>query len=102
MINSSVLGAATVFYWLVERWSLLDSAYFVVVTAATIGYGDVVPQTSVGKLFTIGFVFVGVGLFVVLATSVASEFYRHVKEDPMIRDALEEVEAHIDGHNRET
>ena len=39
----SLILIATIFYWLVEGWSLLDAAYFAVVTIATVGYGDLAP-----------------------------------------------------------
>ena len=96
MVNGSVLGTATIFYWLVEGWTLLDAAYFSVVTAATVGYGDVTPETAAGKLFTMAFIFVGVGLFVVLATALASEFFTRAKEDPLIHKALEDVDIEVD------
>lgn len=67
---------ATVFYWLVEGWSLLDSAYFAVVTIATVGYGDFAPQTSIGKLFTIGYIFCGIGIFVAAVSAVAQAVLR--------------------------
>lgn len=47
-------------YSLVEGWNYLDSTYFVVMTATTIGYGDFVPKTDLGKIFTIFYSFVGV------------------------------------------
>ena len=80
----------------VEGWTLLDAAYFSVVTAATVGYGDVTPETVAGKLFTMAFIFVGVGLFVVLATALASEFFTRAKEDPLIHKALEDVDIEVD------
>ena len=33
-------------FMVVERLSLVDSIYFSVVTMATVGYGDIHPQTS--------------------------------------------------------
>ena len=39
----SLILIATIFYWLVEGWSLLDAAYFSVVTIATVGFGDLAP-----------------------------------------------------------
>ena len=39
---------------------LLDG--FSVITLATVGYGDFAPRTTLGKLFTVGYVLVGVGL----------------------------------------
>jgi hypothetical protein len=39
---------------------LLDG--FSVITLATVGYGDFAPRTTGGKLFTVGYVLVGVGL----------------------------------------
>ena len=57
------LTAGTAFYWQAEKWSLIDSLYFCVMTIATIGYGDFVPTTDVSKVFTIGYAILGIGLF---------------------------------------
>ena len=53
-----------------EHRSLLDSFYFVMVTIATVGFGDIYPVTPAGKLLTIGIILVGVGCFVGLAASI--------------------------------
>lgn len=60
-----ILGV--VFYHLVEKLSWLDSAYFTVITLSTVGYGDIVPHTPAGKVFTIFYVFVGITIFVAIA-----------------------------------
>lgn len=70
-LAAALILCATVFYRLVEGWSLLDSLYFSVVTIATVGYGDLAPRTALGKIFTIGYIFTGIGLFVATATSIA-------------------------------
>lgn len=67
---------ATAFYWLVEGWSLLDAAYFSVVTIATVGYGDFAPQTAIGKIFTICYIFGGLGIFVAAVTALAHAILR--------------------------
>lgn len=38
--------------------SPIDTLYFLVVTASTLGYGDVVPQSAAGKAFAIGWLLV--------------------------------------------
>jgi voltage-gated potassium channel len=50
-----------------EGFSPLQSLYMLVITFATIGYGDVVPVTDVGKIFTICIILAGftVGLFAI-------------------------------------
>ncbi|MBI1176879.1 two pore domain potassium channel family protein [bacterium] len=58
-----LLLAGTMFYWRVERWSVVDSLYFCVMTIATIGYGDLVPTTPLAKIFTIGLALLGIGMF---------------------------------------
>jgi len=48
-----VIGVGTALYHWLEGWSWLDSAYFVVITLTTIGYGDFSPTTPITKLITI-------------------------------------------------
>ncbi|GAA6192536.1 two pore domain potassium channel family protein [Phaeobacter gallaeciensis] len=62
---------ASIFYRYVEGWSWLDSVYFSVVTISTVGFGDFSPETAAGKIFTMFYIIVGLGVFVTAATTVA-------------------------------
>jgi voltage-gated potassium channel len=66
------LLAGTLFYWRIEGWTLLDSFYFSSITLTTVGYGDLVPETNAGKLFTVFYLFTGIGLIVAFLNSVAN------------------------------
>ena len=61
-VTAMVLGLGTWFYTRVEHWSLLDSLYFTVITLTTVGYGDIHPITSLGKIFTMLYVLVGIAI----------------------------------------
>lgn len=64
-----VIGLGTWFYASWEGWRVLDALYFSVITLTTVGYGDFAPKTDAGKIFTIVYIFVGLGLissFVIL------------------------------------
>src|SRR5215207_7289061 len=58
----SLLLSGTIFFTLVEGWSVLDSFYFSVTTLTTVGFGDSAPATAAGKIFTILYFFVGLGV----------------------------------------
>jgi hypothetical protein len=49
---------------IIEGFSLLDSFYFIIVTIATVGYGDIHPITPAGKILVVGIILAGVGCFV--------------------------------------
>ncbi len=67
------IGIATTFYHWVEKWSWLDAFYFSVITIATVGYGDLAPKTDPGKLFTVFYILLGIGLFVTATATLASQ-----------------------------
>lgn len=66
------LLSATLFYHKFEGWGWLDALYFSVATMSTVGYGDLTPATDAGKVFTIVYIFVGIGLFVALVGQIAN------------------------------
>ncbi|MCP1714785.1 hypothetical protein J2T58_000630 [Methanocalculus alkaliphilus] len=54
-----------------EGLSLFDAIYFIIVTIATVGYGDIVPVTDEGRLLSLILIIAGVGTFVtVVAYSI--------------------------------
>jgi voltage-gated potassium channel len=61
-----IIGGAW-FYHLVEKLSWLNSVYFCVITLTTVGYGDITPKTDAGKIFTIFYVLIGIGIIATLA-----------------------------------
>lgn len=71
-----LLSAGTLFYSHSEKWSYLDSLYFSVITLATVGYGDLHPTNSASKIFTIFYIFFGVGL----ASYIVYSFSRSIVE----------------------
>jgi hypothetical protein len=70
-VAGTIVGAGTVFYRLVEDVRWIDSLYFCVITLTTIGYGDISPTTTAGKVFTMAYAVAGIGVFVALVTTVA-------------------------------
>ena len=70
-IAATMVGVGTIFYRFVEDLRWLDSLYFCVITLTTIGYGDISPATTAGKVFTMVYAVVGIGVFVALVSTTA-------------------------------
>jgi len=50
------------YMWQVEGLSPLDTYYFLVTTATTVGYGDISPKTDLGKVFVTIYMIIGIAL----------------------------------------
>ena len=56
------IAIGTVVYHYLEKLEWVDSLYFSTVTLTTVGYGDFTPETDTGKMFTVLYVLVGIGI----------------------------------------
>ena len=94
-LSAVAILSGTVFYWLVEGLRPVDSLYFSVCTLTTVGYGDFAPKTDAGKLFTIVYVLIGVGMMLSLVTRVAGQAVqsRVDKQGPTVVEDDEEEPA---------
>jgi hypothetical protein len=68
----ALLVGGCVFYVHIEGWSVIDALYFCMASMSTVGYGDVSPQTDMGKIFTIGYLLLGTGTYVAMAARLAA------------------------------
>jgi voltage-gated potassium channel len=81
-----------------EGWSLFDSLYATVITLSTIGYGDFVPRTPAGKLFTIGLVLCGVFTLFFAATEIIRSVVSGEVADILGRRQMERELARMQNH----
>ena len=90
LLTATLIGLASTAFHYVEGWRWLDAVYFSVMTIATIGYGDITPQTDPGEVITIIYVLCGLGLFVATATAIA---------DAIISNANDHLKAKAEGED---
>jgi voltage-gated potassium channel len=77
LVLVTLLGG-TIFYTTVEDWSVVDAFYFnSVTTLTTVGLGDLAPTTTMGKLFTVVYIFAGLGIILGFIDTVAKETLSH-------------------------
>jgi voltage-gated potassium channel len=60
VILFGVFFSGTLWYWLVEKWSFLDAAYMTTITLSSVGFGEIRPLNSRGRLFTIILILMGI------------------------------------------
>ncbi|MFT5056870.1 MAG: voltage-gated potassium channel [Pseudoalteromonas distincta] len=70
-----ILGGSMTYHYL-ENWSWVDAIYFSVVTLTTVGFGDFAPKTDGGKIFTIFYIIIGIGIIL----SFINTLYEHYRD----------------------
>ena len=83
-----ILGCGTLVYHGLEGWGYLDSFYFSVTTLLTVGFGDLSPHTATAKIFTVVYLFIGVGVLLGFVNNVAQHAVSDNKEGVLLSHRL--------------
>ena len=59
-----------------EMTTLLDALWWCVETVTTVGYGDIVPVTSLGRIVALVYMFFGISLVATLLAVISNTFYK--------------------------
>ncbi|MBL8390167.1 MAG: two pore domain potassium channel family protein [Hydrogenophaga sp.] len=85
------------FWWLEPGIrSLQDGLWLAFTTAATVGYGDLVPRTHVGRAFSVVVVLLGLAVLSLVTASLAALFVEQEVEEEehqIERDLMREIHA---------
>jgi voltage-gated potassium channel len=71
--------------------SVWDGVWWATTTMTTVGYGDEYPTTTLGRVYAIGLMLVGIGFIAILTGAIAERFLSGEIEDAV--EAAEELEA---------
>lgn len=89
-----ILGLGGVGFWILEPGviTLSDGLWLAFTTAATVGYGDIVPSTHASRTFAVLVVLLGLAVLSLVTASVAAMFVE-TEERQVERDLMHAIGA---------
>ena len=89
-----ILGLGGLGFWMLEprAHTLSDGLWLAFTTAATVGYGDIVPSTHASRAFAVIVVLLGLAVLSLVTASVAAMFVE-TEERQIERDLMHEIGA---------
>ena len=70
LLSFLIMMFGTAGYMILMGWNFIDSLYMTIITVATVGFSEVHPLNTFGKIYTIVLILMGFGIFVYVAGTV--------------------------------
>jgi voltage-gated potassium channel len=98
LLATSLLGLCGIGFWWLEPQArnLADGLWLAFTTAATVGYGDIVPSTPASKIFSVFVVMLGYGMVSLVTAAIAArwvETEERAIEHEVLRDMHRQMDA---------
>ncbi len=94
-----VIILATFGYIYLENMVWLDALWLTVVSITTVGYGDIVPRTGGGRLFTLFLLFAGIGLYTHVITNIVIAIiegqFKQIMEHRKMEKEISKLKDHV-------
>jgi voltage-gated potassium channel len=95
---SVAVTSASIGYVAIEGWSLLDAVYMSVITMGQVGYGEVHPLSTAGRVWTIAVIGSGFGVFVYSAAALTAVFLSGDVAAAVREQRRSKVREHLHSH----
>lgn len=98
LLATTLLGLCGIGFWWLEphAHTLADGLWLAFTTAATVGYGDIVPSTPASKIFSVFVVMLGYGMVSLVTAAIATrwvETEERAIEHEVLRDMHRQMNA---------
>ncbi len=94
MLSVFIIGIGQIVGHL-EKWDKLDTLYWTLITATTVGYGDIRPRRHISRMFSICIAILGVmftGILVSIAIEATSNSFRMFGDMEMANEYKQRAE----------
>ncbi|KAF6246256.1 hypothetical protein C6990_10265 [Nitrosopumilus sp. b3] len=102
VISAGILLIGTVVIFLIESphedseiKTMLDAIWWTAATVTTVGYGDVVPITDLGRMIGVVFMFIGISILGIFISTIGASLIRtrliHGKQDMTNEEQHEKI-----------
>ena len=93
-----VIGGGTIGYTYLENYSLTDGFYMTIITITTVGYGEIKPLSTSGRMFTSVLILIGFASIAFVGRTFAESFFsRIMSSDPEKKKMIKEI-SKLDSH----
>lgn len=93
-----IVVAGATGYVLLERMDWIEAVYMTVITLTTVGFGEVKPLSTVGRVFTVGLILLGVGAVAWAARNAVEVVFGESLWDEVRRRRMQEAIDSLHGH----
>jgi len=94
-----VIIAGTIGYMVIERWPLLDAVYMTIITISTVGYNEIHPLSTTGRVFSSVLIFGGVGVMLytggALVQYIIEGHFPNIFGRHKMKEKIEKLKNHI-------
>lgn len=81
---------------IIEKKSFIDSLWFSIVTATSVGYGEITPETYSGRIIACMLMLVGIGFVGVLTGTIAVHFIEKNKKNKTYKEeVIEDIQSKL-------
>jgi len=93
-----VFTAGTTAFMLVEGWSFFDALYMTAITLSTVGFGEVHPLSTGGRLVAMGLILCGTGTLAYGLSVVTASIVEGELRDVLGKRRMEKALGRLNGH----